>query len=105
MKIKLYGTRGSIPVCEAESQEFGGNTTCVLVEAKDKIFILDAGTGIRALGKELAQKTSGSCENVFIGFLIFIGITSKDFHFSCRHMIIKENLQLPQLVKKQSSRT
>ncbi len=30
-KVKFYGTRGSIPVCDREFQEFGGNTTCVMV--------------------------------------------------------------------------
>jgi hypothetical protein len=41
MKVKFYGTRGSIPICGPEFQEFGGNTTCVLVEGPK-------GTGIFA---------------------------------------------------------
>jgi phosphoribosyl 1,2-cyclic phosphodiesterase len=54
MKVKFYGTRGSIPVCEREFQEFGGNTTCILLtENPDRLVILDAGTGIRNLGKDL----------------------------------------------------
>ena len=55
MRIKFYGTRGSIPVCEPGFQEFGGNTTCiqVLFEDTGRIAILDAGTGIRKLGREL----------------------------------------------------
>lgn len=55
MRVKFYGTRGSIPVCAREFQEFGGNTTCVLVEGPERIGILDSGTGIRDLGKELIQ--------------------------------------------------
>ena len=31
MIIKFYGTRGSLPICDPEYQEFGGNTTCVAV--------------------------------------------------------------------------
>ena len=55
MKIKFYGTRGSIPVCEPGFQEFGGNTTClkILFEDTGRIGILDAGTGIRKLGRDL----------------------------------------------------
>ena len=34
MKIKFYGTRGSIPVPEREFMEFGGNTTCVEKECQ-----------------------------------------------------------------------
>src|SRR5262245_36735711 len=55
MKLKFYGTRGSAPVCEAGFQEFGGNTTCVRLAFPDtqRIAIIDAGTGIRNLGKDL----------------------------------------------------
>ncbi len=54
MKIKFYGTRGSIPVPERQFMDFGGNTTCVRVTlAQGQIIIFDAGTGIRQLGKDL----------------------------------------------------
>ena len=55
MRVKFYGVRGSIPVCGPEFQRYGGNTTCVLVtrEKVNRIFIIDAGTGIRNLGKKL----------------------------------------------------
>jgi len=55
MKLKFYGTRGSIPVCDAGFQEFGGNTTCLQVTFTDanRVVIMDAGTGIRNLGKDL----------------------------------------------------
>lgn len=54
-RIKFYGVRGSIPVCSSDFQEFGGNTTCVLLEGPQRTAILDAGTGIRKLGKEMVQ--------------------------------------------------
>ncbi|MGC9964465.1 MAG: MBL fold metallo-hydrolase [Syntrophobacteraceae bacterium] len=54
-RIKFYGVRGSIPVCSEEFQKFGGNTTCILVEGPKRTVILDAGTGIRELGKEMIQ--------------------------------------------------
>ncbi|MEY2537337.1 MAG: hypothetical protein QOG67_1077 [Verrucomicrobiota bacterium] len=55
MKLKFYGTRGSIPVCDAGFQQFGGDTTCLQITFTDtnRIAIIDAGTGIRNLGKDL----------------------------------------------------
>jgi phosphoribosyl 1,2-cyclic phosphodiesterase len=58
MKVKFYGVRGSLPVCGKEYQRYGGNTTCLLItrEKANRIVIIDAGTGIRNLGKELMTK-------------------------------------------------
>jgi phosphoribosyl 1,2-cyclic phosphodiesterase len=51
MRVTLWGVRGSIPVPGPEVAGFGGNTSCVQVTAGDgRELILDAGTGIRALG-------------------------------------------------------
>lgn len=54
-RIKFFGVRGSISVFGEEYLEFGGNTTCVLLEGPNRSVILDAGTGIRELGKEMAK--------------------------------------------------
>jgi phosphoribosyl 1,2-cyclic phosphodiesterase len=58
MKVKFYGVRGSLPVCGREFERYGGNTTCIRIlrENANRIAILDAGTGIRNLGKELISK-------------------------------------------------
>ena len=55
MKVKFYGVRGSLPVSGREFLEFGGNTTClrILREETNRLVIIDAGTGIRNLGKEI----------------------------------------------------
>jgi phosphoribosyl 1,2-cyclic phosphodiesterase len=55
MKLKFYGTRGSIPVCDAGFQQFGGNTTCLQITFTDtnRIAVIDAGTGLRNLGRDL----------------------------------------------------
>ncbi len=82
MRVKFYGARGSIPVCGKEFQKYGGSTTCISVhrENANRIAIIDAGTGIRNLGKELIN--IGLKQNVMnIFFPIFIGITYKDFLF------------------------
>jgi phosphoribosyl 1,2-cyclic phosphodiesterase len=58
MKIKFYGVRGSLPVCGREFEKYGGNTTCIKVlrESMNRIAIIDAGTGIRILGKEIMNQ-------------------------------------------------
>jgi phosphoribosyl 1,2-cyclic phosphodiesterase len=57
MNITFYGVRGSIPTPGAEYVRYGGNTACVHIETDlGTDIILDAGTGIRLLGKALAAK-------------------------------------------------
>jgi phosphoribosyl 1,2-cyclic phosphodiesterase len=55
-RVKFWGVRGSIPVPGPDTVRFGGNTSCVEVRADGEIIILDAGTGIRALGLALDQE-------------------------------------------------
>jgi phosphoribosyl 1,2-cyclic phosphodiesterase len=56
MKITFYGARGSFPVCNPNVIEFGGNTSCILIETLDGTkIIIDAGTGIRKLGNVLIK--------------------------------------------------
>ena len=56
VKITFWGVRGSIPCCSAEHTLYGGNTSCVEVNLDGDIIIFDAGSGIRALGVNLAQR-------------------------------------------------
>lgn len=57
MQVKFWGTRGSIAVPGAETTIYGGNTTCLEITLLGgRRIIIDAGTGIRALGAELAQE-------------------------------------------------
>ena len=54
MKIRFWGVRGSIPVPGPQTNRYGGNTSCVEVRPKDgPQIILDAGTGLRRLGKDM----------------------------------------------------
>ena len=46
MKITILGARGSVPINGRETLEFGGATSCVLVETDEQAVFLDAGTGI-----------------------------------------------------------
>src|SRR4051812_2058532 len=55
LRLRFWGTRGSIPTPGAHTVRYGGNTPCVEVRtATDWLVILDAGTGIRELGRMLA---------------------------------------------------
>jgi len=53
--IRFWGTRGSSPVAGAEYVRYGGNSPCLEVRSGDDLIIIDAGTGIRPLGEELAK--------------------------------------------------
>ena len=52
-RLKFWGVRGSIPTPGPGTVRYGGNTSCVEVRSGDDIIILDAGTGLRALGSAL----------------------------------------------------
>ena len=54
MKIRFWGTRGSIPVPGKDTTIFGGNTTCLEITLESgRVIIIDSGTGIRPLGEQL----------------------------------------------------
>ncbi|MFZ5642623.1 MAG: MBL fold metallo-hydrolase [Bacillota bacterium] len=54
MTVKFWGVRGSIPSPGEYTSRYGGNTACVSIHLDEKkTLVLDAGTGIRELGKTL----------------------------------------------------
>ena len=55
MKIRFWGVRGSYPTPGAGTVKYGGNTPSVEIQAGGRTIILDAGTGIIPLGRELAR--------------------------------------------------
>jgi phosphoribosyl 1,2-cyclic phosphodiesterase len=64
MKLRVWGCRGSVATPGAATVRDGGNTSCVALQPDDDtLLILDAGTGIRELGKRL---NGGMPENVHI---------------------------------------
>src|SRR5438552_11161086 len=66
--VTFWGTRGSIPTPGAHTARYGGNTPCVAVEGTGgrqgggQLVILDAGTGVRALGRELVERQNGAVQ-------------------------------------------
>lgn len=61
MRVTFWGTRGSCPAPGPETARYGGNTTCLEVRTDDnELVILDAGTGIRELGRSLVGAADGA---------------------------------------------
>jgi len=66
MIIKIWGSRGSIPVSGKEYLKYGGDTTCLEIRTKSgDIIIVDAGTGIRRLGNQLAEENCRDLNFIF----------------------------------------
>ncbi len=51
--VRFRGVRGTIACPGGEYARYGGNTSCLEIRCAGHLFILDAGTGLRALGAEL----------------------------------------------------
>ena len=58
MKVQFWGVRGSFPVASPHAIRYGGNTPCVevAVETGGRTLVVDAGTGIRGLGRSLLSR-------------------------------------------------
>jgi phosphoribosyl 1,2-cyclic phosphodiesterase len=55
--LRLWGVRGSIPSPGPLTARYGGNTPCISIEVgEEKCLVIDAGTGVRALGNYLLDK-------------------------------------------------
>ena len=66
MKIRVWGSRGSIPVSGREYLKYGGDTTCLEILTKSgATIVVDAGTGIRKLGNKLAAENCFEINFIF----------------------------------------
>jgi len=68
LTVEIWGARGSTPTAGASTLRYGGNTTCISVRsaAGDRV-IIDAGSGIRKLGKRLLAEKPWPAEiNLFL---------------------------------------
>jgi phosphoribosyl 1,2-cyclic phosphodiesterase len=60
MRLRFWGTRGSIAAPGPGTNHFGGNTSCIeLTTDEGKHLVLDCGTGARVLGNHLVANASG----------------------------------------------
>ncbi len=62
MAVHFHGVRGTIACPGSEFVRFGGNTACIEVRCGPHLIILDAGTGLRPLGVELATNGAIDCD-------------------------------------------
>jgi phosphoribosyl 1,2-cyclic phosphodiesterase len=61
VRVRFWGTRGSIATPGPGTVRFGGNTSCVEVTTNEgACFILDCGTGVRALGTAIMARAQGT---------------------------------------------
>lgn len=60
LSVTFWGCRGSIATPGSHTDAYGGNTTCVEVRFGNMLFVLDAGTGIRALSKAWTREFGDS---------------------------------------------
>jgi phosphoribosyl 1,2-cyclic phosphodiesterase len=69
MRVRFWGTRGSIATPGPGTNHFGGNTSCVeLTTADGGLLILDCGTGAHRLAAELMAKGKQPINaNILIG--------------------------------------
>ena len=60
LQLQFWGTRGSIPSPGPQTVRYGGNTPCIELRTSDGwLIILDAGTGLRELGRSLVARADG----------------------------------------------
>lgn len=50
LSLRFWGVRGSTPVSGPDYVEFGGSTPCMEIRCGDRLFIVDAGSGLNACG-------------------------------------------------------
>lgn len=60
INLNFWGVRGTLPVPGERSLRYGGNTSCVSMSfQKERMFIFDAGTGIKVLSDHLIKAGQG----------------------------------------------
>lgn len=69
MRVTFWGVRGSFPATGAAFVRYGGDTMCIEVECGATRLILDAGSGLRALGAELNARDEPLTAHVVLSHL------------------------------------
>ncbi len=64
-RVKVWGVRGSFPRPEPAYLQYGGNTSCISLERGGRLTVLDAGSGLPCLARELADRKLGRLD-IFI---------------------------------------
>jgi ribonuclease BN (tRNA processing enzyme) len=68
MRVRFYGTRGSLATPGPATMRYGGNTSCVAVRSNaGTLVMLDIGTGAAVLGRELMAEGGKLAGHILIG--------------------------------------
>ncbi len=57
VELKIWGSRGSLPVASPKFALYGSNTTCIELRCGDATLLFDAGSGIAMAGKALLERS------------------------------------------------
>ena len=103
LRVKIWGCRGSIACPSPNHLKYGGNTTCLEVDAGDGIIIFDAGTGIRNLGEDIQRSEQDNIHVLLThthwdhinGWPFFAPAfnPNKTFHIMAGHLYDKSGIQ------------
>lgn len=66
MRLTYWGTRGSTASPGDHTVRYGGNTPCVVLEHDGAGIVLDAGSGIRGLGRELVEASGTGSVDILL---------------------------------------
>jgi phosphoribosyl 1,2-cyclic phosphodiesterase len=86
--VKFWGVRGSIACPGPETVRYGGNTSCLEVRCGGRLLIMDAGTGLRALGAELCAAGGTMDVDLFLTHTHFDHVNGLPFFVP---MFLKQN--------------
>ena len=110
-KITFWGVRGSFPTPDRDKIDTGGHTSCVSIETKDEILVMDMGTGIKNLGESIvANPDSPSKINIIlshyhwdhiIGFPIFAPLFSDKYQINIYGK--KDDIELKEIINRMLS--
>jgi phosphoribosyl 1,2-cyclic phosphodiesterase len=83
MSVRFWGVRGSIASPGPDTVRYGGNTSCIELRCGEHLLILDAGTGLRALGETLAAAGKTVDADFFCSHTHFDHICGLPFFAPC----------------------
>jgi len=70
LKIKFYGSRGSIPWFSRKNIIYGSNTSCLRIDIGKNIVIIDCGSGLIQFAADMKESNAGENEKQPVDILI-----------------------------------
>jgi len=83
MSVRFWGVRGSIACPGPETVRYGGNTSCLEVWCGERMLILDGGTGLRELGRDIMRRGQKLDADLFYSHTHFDHICGLPFFAPC----------------------